>query len=507
MKTLFTLLFASLFGVASFGSTFSNVLIPMDEDQTNHLKAYGVVYEAIHQKHSVKWLLNHRGGSFLIEADNKIEQMLKDTKVTFENLTENDVSFLAETMENDPVKNVVVMENIPKVAVYAPSTSEDAYGDAVLSALNYANIPYTRIYDTEVLNQDLSQYNWIHLHHEDFTGQHGKFYRSYRSADWYKKQVAEQEQLATQNGFSKVSSMKLAVAKKFKSYINEGGFLFAMCSATDSYDIALAAEGTDICDHMYDGDPQHEDAQEKLDFSQTLAFKDFTLRKNPYEYEFSSIDATRSHSRAASADDRILMNEFSAQDELVPAMLTQNHTYNFKGFMGQTTDFYESNLKDDVTVLASSNIEGVARYIHGELGEGHWTFYGGHDPEDYLHYIGDPDSDLSQFKNSPGYRVILNNILFPSVNLKKLETTSSNSIGVFPNPTMEDFTLTIDVNEATPVTVELYNIDGKIVFTKGIDNVQKGFQLFFDTEGYAPGVYHLQVKTTEEVMTKKVIIK
>jgi len=312
------------------------------------------------------------------------------------------------------------LEKVPKIAIYSP-TNKQPWDDAVTMALTYAEIPYEVIYDEEVLANLLPLYDWLHLHHEDFTGQYGKFYASFKNATWYKDQKIAYEKLAKKLGYNKVSEEKLAVAKKIKEFVTAGGFLFAMCSATDSYDIALATDGNDICQHMFDGDAADPSAEAKLDFSKTLAFKDFTLVKNPNQYEFSSIDATQTR-RINPKIDFFTLFDFSAKWDPIPTMLCQNHMQVIKGFMGQTTAFKNQHIKSDVLIMGETKASNEARYIHGKLGNGTWTFYGGHDPEDYQHKVGDPKTDLSLHPNSPGYRLILNNILFPAAKKKKLKT-------------------------------------------------------------------------------------
>ena len=314
----------------------------------------------------------------------------------------------------------IKLEKAPKVAVYAPDSNQP-WDDAVTLVLEYAEIPYDQIYDKEVINGELSKYDWLHLHHEDFTGQYGKFYSAYRYAAWYKENKRKAEADAQSMGFNKVSKLKLFVAKRIKEYVFNGGFLFAMCSATDSYDVALAAENTDICESMFDGDPADPDCQKKLDYSKTLAFKDFKLVRNPMLYEFSDIDVTTSR-RVAEENDFFILFEFSAKWDPVPTMLCQNHTKVIDGFMGQTTAFNKKLIKSDVLIMGELKSKDEARYIHSELGNGTWTFYGGHDPEDYRHYVGDPKTELRLHPNSPGYRLILNNILFPAAKKKKLKT-------------------------------------------------------------------------------------
>jgi len=394
----------------------------MDENnQKNHLKAYGLAYWVLEQNIEVDWLLNYRGGSFIFSYHEEIEKECVFRGVSYEIVSpskKNNIYIEIAHPQNN--YDIIKLEKVPKIAVYSPKNKQP-WDDAVTMVLEYAEIPYDIIYDEEINNNLLPLYDWLHLHHEDFTGQYGKFYRSFKNASWYKEQKITFEKDAKKLGYEKVSQAKLSVAKKIKEYVNSGGFLFAMCSATDTYDIALAADGIDICHHMFDGDPIDNDINKKLDFSKTFAFKNFELVQNPNKYEFSSIDATQSRRVKANVDFFTLF-EFSAKWDPVPTMLCQNHTQIIKGFMGQTTSFRKKYLKSDVIVMGETKSANEARYIHGKSGNGTWTFYGGHDPEDYQHRVGDPKTDLSLHPNSPGYRLILNNILFPAAKKKKLKT-------------------------------------------------------------------------------------
>ena len=393
----------------------------MDDQQTNHLKAYGIAFLSIENEINVKWLLNYMGGSFLIKSNNFIENECKTRNVSYSLIADiQSNKILSDISRNDVNQEIISLEKAPKIAIYSPKNKQP-WDDAVTLALTYAEIPYDIIYDEEVINNLLPLYDWLHLHHEDFTGQYGKFYASFKNASWYKEQKKSFEKNAKELGFNKVSQAKLAVAKKIKEYVLSGGFLFAMCSATDSYDIALASEGVDICQHMFDGDPMENDIDTKLNYKNTLAFKDFKLVKNPNRYEFSSIDATQTRKIKRNLDFFTLF-DFSAKWDPIPTMLCQNHMQVIKGFMGQTTSFRNKYLKSDVIILGETKPTNESRYIHGKLGNGTWTFYGGHDPEDYQHKVGDPKTDLSLHPNSPGYRLILNNVLFPAAKKKKLKT-------------------------------------------------------------------------------------
>lgn len=398
-----------------------HILIPMDNSQTNHLKAYGIAYWILTYEVEVHWLLNYRGGSFLFQHTEIFEKECKLRGVSYEILTDAQAAYILEQISDlNTNQDAVKLTKAPRIAVYAPKTTQP-WDDAVMLALDYAQIPYDVIYDEDILRGVLNTYDWLHLHHEDFTGQYGKFWASYRNAPWYQEEVRAAEQSARALGFQKVSHLKLAVAKKIRDYVAGGGYLFAMCSATDSFDVALAAEGVDICEYMFDGDPIDPQAQSKLDYSKTLAFTNFTIVTNPYEYEISSIDATNTR-RVNPKDDFFVLFEFSAKWDPVPTMLTQNHTNIIKGFMGQTTAFRKEFIKPNVVILGENKALNEARYIHGEYGKGFWTFYGGHDPEDYQHFVYDPPTELDMYPNSPGYRLILNNVLFPAARKPKHKT-------------------------------------------------------------------------------------
>ncbi len=400
----------------------ARIFIPMDADnQANHLKAYGVAYAALKDGMEVDWLLNYKGGSFSMDQVENIERLCKLRGVSYEVISDAQYHGIITTIANpDYNGDIIKLEKAPKIAVYTPQ-GKQPWDDAVTLVLTYAEIPFDKIYDDEVLEDKLHEYDWLHLHHEDFTGQYGKFWAAYRNASWYQEDVKNSEAIAARHGYKKVSQLKLAVAEKIRNFVSGGGYLFAMCSATDSYDIALDAMNTDICDVPFDGDPQDPNAQQKLDFTQGFAFKDFTISRSPYEYEFSNIDNT--NYRHVKMDvDYFTLFTFSAKFDPVPTMLCQNHTITIKGFMGQTTSFRNETLKSSVLVMGEYKPANEARYIHGEYGKGTWTFYGGHDPEDYQHAIGDPPTDLSNHPNSPGYRLILNNVLFPAAKKKPRKT-------------------------------------------------------------------------------------
>ena len=400
----------------------SYIIIPMDEDtQQDHLKAYGLTYWMLQKQQKVKWLLNYRGGSFLMADSQELRNECKIRGISFETLSDSKTEEIL-TMISSPSQNMeaVVLEKAPKIAVYSPKGNLP-WDDAVTMVLTYAEIPYEVVYDKEVLSDQLILYDWLHLHHEDFTGQYGKFYRAYRAAPWYIEEKQKAEALAQELGYSKVSEEKRAVALKIRDYVVGGGFMFAMCSATDSFDIALAAEDVDICEPMFDGDASEAGYQNKIDYSKTFAFTDFTLERSPMVYEFSSIDTTPKRKIPRTTDYFTLMN-YSAKWDPIPTMLTQNHTSLVKGFMGQTTAYDSKEIKSNVLVMGENKTNNEARYIHGIKGKGFFTFYGGHDPEDYTHRVGDPKTELELHPTSPGYRLILNNVLFPAARKKKQKT-------------------------------------------------------------------------------------
>lgn len=410
-----------LFFLVSLSANASYLLVPMDAGQKNHLKAYGIAYWVLSIDVEVDWLLNYRGGSFMIKFEKKIQDECVIRGVSSELISDaQSTAILTEIADPSINMDVVKLHKAPKVAVYAPRTNQP-WDDAVTLVLAYAEIPYDQIYDEEVLRGVLPTYDWLHLHHEDFTGQYGKFWANYQNAPWYINDVAQTEKAAQALGFAKVSLLKLAVAKKIRDFVAGGGYLFAMCSAPDSYDIALAAEGIDICESPFDGDGMDPSAQEKLDFSKCFAFTNFSISKNPYEYEVSTIDATQSRS-VNPKDDFFVLFEFSAKWDPVPTMLCQNHERIIRGFMGQTTAFRKDCIKPEVLIMGENKAFNEVRYIHGEYGKGTWTFYAGHDPEDYQHMVYDPATDLSLFPNSPGYRLILNNVLFPAAKKQKQKT-------------------------------------------------------------------------------------
>lgn len=397
------------------------LLIPMDLRQTDHLKAYGLVYWALGRGIDVDWLLNYRGGSFMLAAQPTVLAEARVRGILTESLDGASAARIyAEVQSADNNMDVVRLEKAPKIAVYVPPNFQP-WDDAVTLALEYAEVPYDKVWDEEVIKGKLAEYDWLHLHHEDFTGQYGKFYAQFSTYPWYMQQVAINEAMAKQLGFRKVSELKKAVARTIKEYVGGGGFLFAMCSATDTYDIALAAEHTDMCEVMFDGDPADPDCQERLDYTKTFAFTDFKLVKNPLEYEYSDIDMTPALGGRPDQDYFTLF-EFSAKYDPVPTMLTQNHVNVIAGFLGQTTAFRKRLIRKSTVVLGQKESSEEVKYLHGNYGRGTFTYYGGHDPEDYQHQVGDPPTDLALHKTSPGYRLILNNILFPAAKKKQQKT-------------------------------------------------------------------------------------
>jgi len=419
--TGFLIVFAFLLLVRSAHGAY--LLIPMDETQKNHLKAYGIAYWVLKKDVEVSWLLNYRGGSFMFQYLKPLEEECNIRGVSYQIIADAQQSAILQEIA-DPQVNMenVKLHKAPRIAVYSPKNKRP-WDDAVTLVLSYAEIPYDVVYDEEIMTCVLPLYDWLHLHHEDFTGQYGKFWAAYKNFPWYQEDVADQEESARKLGFAKVSQMKLAVTKRIRDFVAGGGYLFAMCSAPDSYDVALAADGIDICDVPFDGDPQDPDAQSKLNFTNCFAFENFKLVTNPYEYEISSIDVTETRPKTLTREnDFFTLFEFSAKWDPVPSMLCQDHEALLHGFMGQTTAFNKKYIKPGVIVLGETKSINEARYIHGDFGKGTWTFLGGHDPEDYQHLVGDPPTDLNLHPNSPGYRLILNNILFPAAKKEKRKT-------------------------------------------------------------------------------------
>lgn len=410
----------STFLVISFFTFSAQIFVPMDNAQQNHLKSYGIAYFVLTHDIEVSWLLNYRGGSFMFEYHPEFEEECRVRGISYEIIADvQAASILKEISNPDVNKDEIRLHQVPRIAVYTPPNSLP-WDDAVTLALTYAEIPYDEIYDEEVLSGVLPMYDWLHLHHEDFTGQYGKFWAAYRNTDWYQEDVQMAEEMASELGFRKVPDLKLAVAMKIQEFVAGGGYMFAMCSAPESIDIALAAKDVDIVHEVFDGEPMDPNVHEKLDFSNSFAFADFELVTNPYEYAKSSIDVPKTGRNEAT--DFFTLFEFSAKWDPIPTMLTQNHETVIKGFMGQVTAFRKQFIKPTVTILGENRSKNETRYIHGIFGKGTFTFYGGHDPEDYRHFVGDPPTDLNLFPNSPGYRLILNNVLFPAAKPQKQKT-------------------------------------------------------------------------------------
>ncbi|PKH68186.1 asparagine synthetase B [Flavobacterium sp. ALD4] len=416
-RVLYILVFlVSIVAKASF------ILLPMDENtQQNHLKAYGITFWCLEKNYKASWLLNYRGGSFLLPDAPEIRKECQIRGVSFEVLSDSEETRILDEISS-PSQNMetMILEKAPRIAVYTPK-GKQLWDDAVTLVLTYAEIPFTPIYDEEVLSDQLVLYDWLHLHHEDFTGQYGKFFGAYRNVPWYIEDKNEAEKLVSKLGFTKVSEEKGAVAKKIRDFVVGGGFMFAMCSATDSFDIALAADGVDICEPMFDGDQSDANYQSSMNYVNSFAFKDFILERKPDKYEFSDIDMTEKR-RIPMDKDYFTLMQFSAKWDPIPSMLCQNHTQLVKGFMGQTTSFDSALIKSNVLIMGSCELNGEARYIHGEKGKGMFTFYGGHDPEDFQHQVGEAPTVLDLHPNSPGYRLILNNVLFPAARKKKQKT-------------------------------------------------------------------------------------
>jgi hypothetical protein len=424
MKFKYKSILTGLLLILTFQARASYILLSLDHGQKNHLKAYGIAYWVLGNGVEVNWLLNYKGGSFMFPYSQKFENESLIRGVSYEVISDAQAAHILDEIASPDVNmDAVKLEKPPKIAVYSPKTKLP-WDDAVTMVLAYAEIPYTVIFDDEVLTGELPKYDWLHLHHEDFTGQYGKFYANYKMQPWYQKQQQEYEAMAKKHGFKKVSELKLGVVKKIREFCAGGGFLFAMCSATDTYDIALSAEGVDIVESMFDGDPADPNANSKLNFKNTFAFQNFSLVMNPFLYEYSNIDSRPNDNppTVLEANDYFNLFQFSAKWDPIPTMLTQCHESTIKGFMGQTTAFRKNLIKSDVLVLGESKSLGEAKYIHGTFGKGTWTFYGGHDPEDYQHFVGEEPTDLNLHPNSPGFRLILNNILFPAAKKKKQKT-------------------------------------------------------------------------------------
>lgn len=423
MQKTFGLLFSTFLMALSLSvQAQQRVLIPMDGTQTNHLKAYGVIFNHVAKGESGMWLLNYKGGSFLTTSNSNIVRNARIKNVTVNVISESQAAQIISDIEQPNTNmSAINLEKVPNIAVYTPPGTPP-WDDAVTLALEYAEIPFDKVYDEEVLSGGLSDYDWLHLHHEDFTGQFGKFWAMYRNAPWYISRVKEKSELANRLGFQKVSELKNAVVLEIRDFVANGGFMFAMCSATDTFDISLAATGLDIVPDQLDGDPLDPNVNELLNYNNTFAFTDFSVLTDPYIYEHSNIDVEVDIDRISESLDYFTLFNFSAKWDPVPTMLTQNHVSSIRGFYGQATAFQKDKIKNNVVILGESPGLDKVKYIHGNIGRGTFTFYAGHDPEDYTHRVGDPPTDLSLHTNSPGYRLILNNILFPAAEKKKKQT-------------------------------------------------------------------------------------
>lgn len=484
-------------GIVSTGisSNAASILIPMDETQTDHLKAYGIAWNVLDHKGAVKWLLNYRGGAYLFEYNKEDEQRCLESNVKFETLPDVMASSVLEEVNSGKSNTAAVdMQRAPNIAVYAPGVKE-VWDDPVSMVLDYAGIPYDVIYDKDVLTTGLSKYDWLHLHHEDFTGQHNRFYAGFSRAQWFRDEVSRDSACAAQMGYAGVQELKLAVALKMKAFINSGGFLFAMCTATDSYDIALAAEGVDICAAAIDGDPMDANPDSKLNYSNCLAFENFKLKLSANEFEFSDIDTyeTRVAKGITQANDYFFLNTFSAVTQKEECMLVQNHVSKIKGFWGTTTGYDLQLIKKNVSILAQTPMANEARYISGTYGKGTWTFYSGHDPEDYQHHVGEPATDLSKFPNSPGYRLILNNVLFQST---RTQDETHALFSAFPNPAVTNMHINFSLPEGRNGQLTIYNADGKIVSSEELS--AGSTEITIDVSALASGNYTWDVACGQE---------
>lgn len=473
------------------------MLLPMDETQTDHLRAYGIAWNVLNHETDVQWLLNYRGGSYLFEYSKEDEQSCLEKGVKFETLPDAQAkSILRSVKKGDNNTAVVDMERAPKIAVYSPAVTEQ-WDDAVVNVLLYAGIPFDVVYDKEVLQGDLSKYDWLHLHHEDFTGQQGRFYAGFRSTQWFKDGQARDEKTASENGYAKVSEMKLAVALKMKTFVSNGGFLFAMCSATETFDIALAADGTDIAAVPFDGDAADPDFATKLNFSNCLAFQNFTVNTDPNRFKMSNIDTygTRMSRGVNEKTDWFTLGTFDVKTQLTQSMLVQNHTTTIKGFWGATTAFDKAFLKPDVDVLAENAAANEARYIHGNLGKGMWTFYGGHDPEDYQHRVGEPAPDVSLFRNSPGYRLILDNVLFQSTRTAEESHVQFSS---YPSPATTQFTVNYTLTENAAGVLSIYDATGKLAYSEVLPEGSAATTV--DVNAFSNGTYLWRIESDGKVL-------
>jgi hypothetical protein len=491
--------------VAAFTFSKANfILVPMDMSQADHLKAYGIAFQSLKAQNTVQWLLNYRGGAFLLTDNDANEALVKATDVTTENLTDAATQSIVSTvLTGTNNMNLVTMNHIPRIAVYAPSYKVQ-YDNAVKLALNYAGIDYTVIYDREMLTQDLGQYDWIHFDHEDFTGQYNKWQSIYANADWYKNEIAQSEAIAKEFGYAKVSQMKLAVAKKFRSFVENGGQLFAMCVGSDRLDIALAAEGVDIVARA-DGDPADTAANSKLNFNNTLAFQNFAVDLNPANnMNYSTINV---FTAGKVSTDKFTLATVDAKQDLIGAMLVQDHQSAIKEFMGGTTAYKTQYIKPSVQILGSTATD--AKFLHGQLGKGYFTFYGGHDPERFENRVGDPDTKLENYKQSAGYRLILNNVLSPAVRDNVLGVANESLINVktYPNPFVNSFTVEINSEEAKQATLSVYNLNGQVVITDNINSATGLFTRQYNAEGFAAGLYIVEISNAKGTISKTLLAR
>lgn len=393
----------------------------MDDAQQNHLKSYGLTFNALKAGMKAEWLLNYRGGSFLLPDTPELRRQAGLDGITVEPIGDGQLAAIRSEIANSNM-DAIPLEKAPKIAVYAPPDAPP-WDDAVTLALKYAGIEYTPIYDDEVHKGDLVQFDWLHLHHEDFTGQLNKFHLGYRDAPWYVDLVQKNTQAARRLGFPHVPALKKGVAERIRAFVDQGGFLFAMCGATETLELAIAGFGVDIAGPFADGTPVDENADARLDWRRAFAFQGAHLEQSPFINSMSDIDGHQVNvpGRRQPLGAFTLFN-FSAKFDPVAAMLVQSHRTVITDFYGVTTSFTKTVLKPNATVLAFEEGAPWVKYVHGDYGKGTWTYYGGHDPEDPQHAIGSPPTDLSLHKSSPGYRLILNNVLFPAAKKKPLKT-------------------------------------------------------------------------------------
>lgn len=486
--------------LASTVAYAGRLFIPMDTTQSNHLKAYGIVYNAIKAGGTAEWLLNYKGGSFVLPYSYTLYAACTRNGVSAAQMSDATYADIVNRIKTKEYNgDVMVLNKAPRMAVYTPS-GKKPWDDAVTLALTYAGIPFDKLYVDEVLAGNLDKYDWLHLHHEDFTGQYGKFWAQFKDAGWYIKDRDATMRLAAKHGFRKVSQMQLAVVKKIQGFIAGGGNLFAMCSATDTYDIALAAAGTDICDTQFDGDGIDPEAQAKLDFSQCLAFTNFFITRDPAVYEYSTIDNTFARYNVIESEDNFNLSAYNAHTDPVPAMLCQNHTRFIKGFMGQTTAFHHETLKPGIIIMAENNKLNEARYLHGRYKNGSWTFYGGHDPEDYQHIVNEPPTNLEDHPNSPGYRLILNNVLCmasgkkaPPANDTYSTATEHESsrmpIQITAGSSGNTLVISVGAQRIKVQQVVFINAAGKEVFTRSYD----AYSVTVDISSLPAGMYSIKV--------------